>query len=331
MAASLEYGREVVASGGFYVLTGAAASLERGYEVLSGAGSYTLTGTPANLLRPGSFAVIGLPGAYALTGAAASLERGLEVVAAAGSYVLTGSPVTLIWSAEVPIAPGGQPDGDPVYRRAARKRRPQIFVIVSEAAKKLVEQKGPLRKKRRKLAKIIAEEVLEAAGGLLAPDRLMIELADKTRIVGDSTHRNAHRGLASVAGRPNASYYGCGTDCAATACGSGGRGRFAASLGVMIPELTQLSDAEREVLAFDAERLRNEPAFQMGMKLLDARAIDKLITSDPTDVDAMREAQAYVRAVRELAYVLAVFAKAGSFVPVEAGSQYADNQPIGTA
>lgn len=93
----------------------------------------------------------------------------------------------------------------------------------------------------------------------------------------------------------------------------------------------QLSDAEREILAFDAERLRNEPAFQLGMKLLDARAVDTLIKTDPTDINAMREAQAYVRAVRELAYVLAVLARAGSFVPGEPGEMRADNQSIGTA
>ena len=99
----------------------------------------------------------------------------------------------------------------------------------------------------------------------------------------------------------------------------------------MIPELMQLTADEREILAFDAERLRNEPAFKMGMKVLDDRAIHTLITTSPTDTNALREAQAYVRAVRELAYVLAVLARPGSYVSGEPGELNTDNQPVGTA
>ena len=99
----------------------------------------------------------------------------------------------------------------------------------------------------------------------------------------------------------------------------------------MIPEIDALSASEREIVAFDAERLRNDPAFKLGMKTLDARAIDALISTSPSNLDAMREAQAYVRAVRELAYMLAVMAHAGSFVPGEPGEEYADNQQVGTA
>jgi hypothetical protein len=99
----------------------------------------------------------------------------------------------------------------------------------------------------------------------------------------------------------------------------------------MIPELNEMSSQDREIVAFDAERLRNEPAFKLGMKILDDRAIDALISTEPTNIDAMREAQAYVRAVRELAFVLAVLAHGRSFVPGEPGEAYADNQSVGTA
>jgi hypothetical protein len=99
----------------------------------------------------------------------------------------------------------------------------------------------------------------------------------------------------------------------------------------MIPELATLSTSEREIVSFDAERLRNDPAFKLGMKVLDQRAIDALIATDPTNIEGMREAQSYVRAVRELAFVLAVLARTGSFMPGEPGSEYTDNQPVGTA
>ena len=85
--------------------------------------------------------------------------------------------VTIITEGEVIIPPGsGQRDGDGGRAGARKRRRPKIFTIIVQEAKKLVERPMPLRKKRKKLAKIIAEEVLPEVGGLLASDQLLLEL-----------------------------------------------------------------------------------------------------------------------------------------------------------
>ena len=171
----------LAAAAGAYALTGSEAKLRTRY-VIGETGTYNIVGAEA-LIGHGLHVAAG---SYALTGSAATLMKlgvGDRLLpAGAGSYTLTGSPATLIWSGEeVPVIPSGQADGD-IVRRRTQKRRARIFYIVSETAKKIVERPGPLRKKRKKLAKAIVEEVLEEAGGLLAPDRLALEQAIRRQL-----------------------------------------------------------------------------------------------------------------------------------------------------
>lgn len=54
-----------------------------------------------------------------------------------------------------------------------------------------------------------------------------------------------------------------------------------------------------------AERLRTEPAFQAGMLALRRKALEGLVTVDATDIEAVRNAQATVRAIDGLTTELA--------------------------
>ncbi len=51
----------------------------------------------------------------------------------------------------------------------------------------------------------------------------------------------------------------------------------------------------------DAERLRAEPTFQAAVVMVRKQALETLVTTDPTDIDKMRDAQAMVRAIDQLA------------------------------
>ena len=194
---SLEYGREVLALPASYALTGQTASLERGYEAaavsgsyaLTGqstafartwkasavAGSYALTGLPVNLLKPGAYAIIGLPGSYTLSGSAVTLSKttaiARSIIAEAGSYHLTGSPVSLIWSGEgVPVTPPGTPYWGPSGGRIPKK---QLRKAVKELLERQREAEKPIKPKK------IAAELLAAIapGGLgIREQRRLISL-----------------------------------------------------------------------------------------------------------------------------------------------------------
>jgi len=72
-----------------------------------------------------------------------------------------------------------------------------------------------------------------------------------------------------------------------------------------------LSKEERDIIAFDAERLRTDPAFMRGMKNLDQRMTKQLINLDPFSQQAeMVQAQAVIRALRGLAWEIAVATQA---------------------
>jgi uncharacterized membrane protein len=106
-AANLERGREVLALSGSYAVTGTAALLEYGREVVADAGSYAITGTDATLTKSGgNKSIAGDGGTYAVTGTAASLEFGREVLALSGSYTITGTAANLEFGREV-LALGG--------------------------------------------------------------------------------------------------------------------------------------------------------------------------------------------------------------------------------
>ena len=93
-----------------------------------------------------------------------------------GTFGVTIGPVTLAAYQTVPPAGSGQRDSDPVPRRPVQPRRKgRVFHILVDRLKTEVKKPGPLRKKRKKLAKLIAEEAAEAVGGLLAPAEAELE------------------------------------------------------------------------------------------------------------------------------------------------------------
>lgn len=66
--------------------------------------------------------------------------------------------------------------------------------------------------------------------------------------------------------------------------------------------MTSKQDLENIRLAYlEAERLRNEPAFQAAMIQLRKEALEALVSADPTNADDIRDAQATVRAIDGLA------------------------------
>lgn len=63
--------------------------------------------------------------------------------------------------------------------------------------------------------------------------------------------------------------------------------------------MTDVNQIHNEFL--QAERLRSEPAFQAGVIAVRKEALEALASIDPTDVEAIRNAQATVRAIDALA------------------------------
>src|SRR3954471_22271597 len=75
-------------------------------------------------------------------------------------------------------------------------------------------------------------------------------------------------------------------------------------------DFSALSPDELQIIAFDAERLRTDPAFQRGVKFLDARLTEQMIQLDPLNQqDEMIQTQALIRALRGLAMEIAVAAR----------------------
>ncbi|UXN74494.1 hypothetical protein N8D56_04970 [Devosia sp. A8/3-2] len=64
---------------------------------------------------------------------------------------------------------------------------------------------------------------------------------------------------------------------------------------------TKQDPQELRTAFLEAERLRNEPAFQAAMIQLRKEALEELVAADPTNPDDIREAQATVRAIDGLA------------------------------
>jgi hypothetical protein len=64
--------------------------------------------------------------------------------------------------------------------------------------------------------------------------------------------------------------------------------------------------------AEDAERLRTDPAFQRALTSMRKDAIDALIATDAADVNAVREAQAQVRAIDSLCGQIATAIQRGA-------------------
>lgn len=55
-----------------------------------------------------------------------------------------------------------------------------------------------------------------------------------------------------------------------------------------------------QIAAVDAERLRQDPAFQRAVLTIRKNALEMLAQVDPTQTDAIRNAQAQIRAVDHL-------------------------------
>ncbi len=64
--------------------------------------------------------------------------------------------------------------------------------------------------------------------------------------------------------------------------------------------ITEQDKLDLVAFAEDAERLRTDPAFQRGITELRKQAIDTLINTNAANADAMREAQAQVKAIDNL-------------------------------
>ena len=65
-----------------------------------------------------------------------------------------------------------------------------------------------------------------------------------------------------------------------------------------------MTEADK-VAAVDADRLRQDPAFEMAVKEARKKALETLTEVEPTDVEAIRNAQALVRAIDTLCTELA--------------------------
>ena len=190
--------RKVDAAAGSWVWTGAAAGLLTARKVDAAAGSWAWSGADAQLVYVpvGAYVLGALPGAWAWTGSDAGLLYSKLVVAAAGAWnwtgtaaglllkrsvgasagawVWTGADATLLLSS-APPATGGARDTDSIPGRPpGRHRGPRRVYYVTQddeeriAAKaaRVAQRKGEARKKRKKIARIIAEDIAQALGGL---------------------------------------------------------------------------------------------------------------------------------------------------------------------
>lgn len=69
---------------------------------------------------------------------------------------------------------------------------------------------------------------------------------------------------------------------------------------------------EEKVRAVNANTLRQDPTFQAAVLEARRSALEQLAVIDPTDTDAIRDAQAKIRAIDALTTVLAGFIIAGT-------------------
>lgn len=123
-AASLLYGRLVVASGGTYVLSGTTAGLLVGYWVDATAGTYLLSGTAAGLLYGRVLSSSG--GLYLLAGTDANFLRTYVLDPVSGLYLLTGTAATLTKAGAAVTVKIHRVNGRP-YWSLKNRRSPTVF------------------------------------------------------------------------------------------------------------------------------------------------------------------------------------------------------------
>jgi len=93
IAAALKFGRRVVAAQGSFVLTGTSASVRATRRLVAASGTLLHTGTSATLARGRRIAAASV--SFVLSGTAATFARGRRVTANSASFVLTGTSATL--------------------------------------------------------------------------------------------------------------------------------------------------------------------------------------------------------------------------------------------
>jgi hypothetical protein len=76
--------------------------------------------------------------------------------------------------------------------------------------------------------------------------------------------------------------------------------------------ITEQEKLDLETAAHDAERLRTDPAFQRALMAMRKEAVETLIATDAASVDAIREAQAQVKAIDSLCGQIATAIQRGT-------------------
>lgn len=90
------------------------------------------------------------------------------------------------------------------------------------------------------------------------------------------------------------------------------------------------TDEARRAAGEEAKRFMRDPAYVAAHDYIKNLAMSKLATVDPTDADAIREAQATLRAITGLHNMLAIAANAAREIP-SPETDHADNRIWGTA
>ena len=92
-----------------------------------------------------------------------------------------------------------------------------------------------------------------------------------------------------------------------------------------------LTDEDKQIIAAESMRLKNDPAFERAYRYLYDTTVEAMINTDPTDTVRMVQLQAEVKVMAKLANLIALAARMADDIPAREADMSADTRPMGTA